>query len=103
MLDNLQDIFGGMGIDQASTLSAMVIIIVQVLKAILPKKFPTQFLAIIVSFIVCYGFLFLSGQTAINDCVLGVFESFTVAFLSMFGHDTLKDVISRIPTGGDDK
>ena len=95
MLETLLNITGGSVIGVAGTLAAINTIIVEVLKNVLPKKFPTKALAMITSFFVMAGCIIAFGSFNAQSIVLGIFGSFVIAFISMFGFDTFKEVLDR--------
>lgn len=70
-------------------------IITEVLKAIVPKQFPTKALAILVSFFVTIGFVLIFCTISIKMFALSIIGSFVVAFISMYGWDTFNEIISR--------
>lgn len=76
-------------------LTFMVTIIVEVLKNIIPETFPTKLLTIIVSFITTIIFVIIFCGVSIKLIVLGVFGSFIVAFISMNGFDSIKEIYNR--------
>lgn len=82
----------GLNLNEVSTLAAMVAVITEVLKNIVPQKFPTKGLALIVSILVVYGYLIIGGDITTSKMTFGAFESFVVSFISMFGYDTFKDI-----------
>lgn len=79
----------------AGTLAAINTIIVEVLKNILPKKVPTKLVAMISAMVVVLGYIFIFGTITPQSIILGVLGGFVVAFISMFGFDSLKDVFER--------
>lgn len=83
-------------------LAAATAIIVEVLKAVLPKSFPTKILAMIVSFVVVLGYTFVFETISIASIILAIFDGFVVSFISMFGFDQFKEIINRF-TGGENK
>ena len=79
----------------AGTLAAINTIIVEVLKNVLPKKIPTKLVAMISAIIVVFGYIFIFGTITPQSIILGILGGFVVAFISMFGFDSLKDVFER--------
>ena len=80
----------------AGTLAAINTIIVEVLKNVLPKKIPTKLVAMISAIIVVFGYIFIFGTITPQSIILGILGGFVVAFISMFGFDSLKDVFERL-------
>lgn len=89
----------GMSINTTVTdlaaLAALTSVIVQVLKHIVPSKFPTKALAIIVALFITvlasvmfYGVMFKAFG-------IGILSGFVVAFISMEGFDSLKSIWGR--------
>ena len=72
-------------------LATLVSIIVQILKGVLPQSFPTQLLTLIVSLITTVLAVIVFGGATLTT----IFGSFVVAFVSMNGFDTLKDLFTR--------
>ena len=72
-------VLGLVGIFAAATA-----IIVEVLKAVLPKSFPTKILTMIVSFVVVLGYTFVFGTITVSSVILAIFGGFVVSFISMF-------------------
>lgn len=77
------------------TLAAINTIIVEVLKNILPKKVPTKIVAMISAMIVALGYIFIFGVITPQSIILGILGGFVVAFISMFGFDSFKDIFDR--------
>lgn len=77
---------------------------VEVLKQILPKKIPTKIVTIIVSFIVTIVFTIITATTiAPMTIVYAIAGSFIVAYISMFGFDSLKDIFERFKPKKEEK
>ena len=85
----------GSMLGMVGTLAAINTIIVEVLKAILPKKVPTKLVSMITSVFVVLGYIFVFEPITIQNIAFGVVGSFVIAFISMFGFDALKDVFIR--------
>lgn len=83
-------------------LAAATAIIVEVLKAVLPKSFPTKALTMIVSFVVVLVYTFMFGTITVTSIIMAIFGGFVVSFISMFGFDQFKEIINRF-TGGEKK
>lgn len=103
MIDNFLGLTTGFSIVDIGVLAALVTIIVEVLKSVFPKEFPTQILAtctsLIVSLTLCVGFYKVSVTTIFLGLILG----FIVAFVSMKGFDALKEVLTRFTLYNYDK
>ena len=91
---NASTILGGLG-----ALAAIVNVIVELSKAFIPKKVPTQLVTIIVSLIVCLVFVFLFCEIGIKTIIFGIFMTPIVAFTSMNGFDTLTKLWKRFQLG----
>lgn len=83
-------------------LAAATAIIVEVLKVVLPKSFPTKALTMIVSFVVVLVYTFMFGTITVTSIIMAIFGGFVVSFISMFGFDQFKEIINRF-TGGEKK
>lgn len=95
MLETMLGTSAGSVLGIAGTLAAINTIIVEVLKNVLPKKVPTKFVAMISAMIVVLGYIFIFGTITPQSIVLGILGGFVVAFISMFGFDSLKDVLEK--------
>ena len=107
MLETMLGMNAGSVLGVAGTLAAINTIIVEVLKNILPKKIPTKLVAMVSAMIVTLCYVFLFGTITIQSIILGVLGGFVVAFISMFGFDSLKDILERFKvkdeSGGEKK
>jgi Na+/melibiose symporter-like transporter len=83
-----------------SALAAITSVIVEILKKILPDKVPTQIVTLIVGIIVSLVCVILFSGISVSSIVLGILEGFGVSYASMYGYDTLKDIIDKF--GGDE-
>lgn len=101
-MEALLSLGGGSVLGLVGILAAATAIIVEVLKAVLPKSFPTKILAMIVSFVVVLGYTFVFGTVTVASVILAIFGGFVVSFISMFGFDQFKEIINRF-TGGENK
>lgn len=103
MIDNFLGLTTGFSIVDIGVLAALVTIIVEVLKSVFPKEFPTQILAtttsVLVSLLATIGFCGASLTTVTLGLILG----FIVAFVSMKGFDSLKEVLTRFTLYNYDK
>ena len=95
MLEKILGISMNTTVADLAALAALTSIIVQVLKKIIPSKFPTQALVIIVALfitilasVMVYGVLF-------KTFVIGLISGFVVAFISMEGFDSLKNIWTK--------
>lgn len=96
---NASTILGALG-----AMAAIVNIIVELTKAIIPKKIPTQLVTLIVSLIVCIAFIFIFYEIGIKTIIFGIFMSPVVAFISMNGYDTFQNLWKRfLPNKEDDE
>lgn len=102
MLETLFGIESNSAITILGVLSFASSVIVEVLKNVLPKKFPTKLLTIIVSLLI--SIVFVLGFVGISfKLVIGaIFMGFVVAFVSMNGFDTFKDLKNRFVKGGEE-
>lgn len=76
-------------------LAALTSIIVQVLKKIIPSKFPTQALAIIVALFVTTLASVMYYGVMLSSFGIGILSGFVVAFIAMEGFDSLKSIWTR--------
>lgn len=76
-------------------LAALTSIIVQVLKKIIPSKFPTQALAIIVALFVTTLASVMYYGVMLSSFGIGILSGFVVAFIAMEGFDSLKNIWTR--------
>lgn len=81
---------GGIGM-----LSVFVSVIVEILKKKIPQKIPTQLVTIFVSLLVVFGTLVFDEEVTISKCVMSIYTSFIVSFISMFGFDTFKELVQK--------
>lgn len=95
MLETILGTNAGSVLGIAGTLAAINTIIVEVLKNVLPKKVPTKLVAMISALVVVLGYIFIFGTITPQSIILGILGGFVVAFISMFGFDSLKDIFNR--------
>lgn len=76
-------------------LAAIVSIITELFKNIIPRAFPTKALVMITSLIITLGFIIIFYAISVKMIVLGIIGSFVVAFISMYGWDTFKEIITK--------
>lgn len=90
----------GIGADSTlgiiGTLTAFNIIVVEVLKNVLPKKIPTKIVAMISAVVIVLGYVCIFNTITLKTVALGILGSFVVAFISMYGFDSFKDVFERL-------
>lgn len=100
MLETMLGISASSVLGIAGTLAAINTIIVEVLKNILPKKVPTKLVAMISAMAVVFGYVFIFETLTIQNVIFSILGGFVVAFISMFGFDSLKDIIERFKVKG---
>lgn len=76
-------------------LAAIVSIFTELFKNIIPKSFPTKALVMITSLIITLGFILIFCAINIKMIAFGIIGSFVVAFVSMYGWDTFKEIIIK--------
>lgn len=76
-------------------LAAIVSTITELFKNIIPQAFPTKALVMIISLIITLGFIIIFCAISVKTIVLGIIGSFVVAFISMYGWDTFKEIIVK--------
>lgn len=89
MIENTT-VLGTMGL-----LAGLTTVIVEVAKQILPKSIPTKVVTIIVAFIVTMCYTCITTPINIVNVLYGVAASFMVAYVAMFGFDSLRDIFKR--------
>lgn len=95
MFETMLDANAGSTLGIAGTLTAINIIVVEVLKTVLPKKIPTKIVTIICAMIITISHIFAFNGISWQNVFLGIVGGFVVAFISMFGFDSLKDILNR--------
>lgn len=94
-MEVLLQLIGSSPIGLVVVMASLVSIITQVLKNILPERLKTRVLVLFISIFVVFGYSFatvpITSLVIFNDICL----SFIISFVSMFGFDSLKDVIKR--------
>lgn len=98
MLEKLLGMSMGATLSDLGALAALTSIIVQVLKHIVPSKFPTQALVIIVALFVSVLACIMFYGLMIKAVGIGVLSGFVTAFIAMEGFDSLKSIWSRFTT-----
>lgn len=95
MLEKILGISMNTTVADLAALAALTSIIVQVLKKIIPSKFPTQALVIIVAlFITTLASVMVYG-VLLKAFAVGLISGFVVAFISMEGFDSLRNIWTR--------
>lgn len=93
MFDNL---FGIGSLSDLSILAAITTIAVQFLKQIVPKKFPTKILTLIVGVVITIIFVLINVGFSAATLFSAILMGLVTAFISMNGFDALKDIWSRV-------
>lgn len=95
MLEKILGITMNTTITDLGALAALTSIIVQVLKKIVPSKFPTQALVIIVALFVTTLASVMFYGVMLKAIGVGLISGFVVAFISMEGFDSLRNIWTR--------
>lgn len=95
MLEKILGITMSTTITDLGALAALTSIIVQVLKKIVPSKFPTQALVIIVALFVTTLASVMFYGVMLKAIGVGLISGFVVAFIAMEGFDSLKNIWTR--------
>lgn len=95
MLETMLGMSTGSVLGVIGILAALVSIITEVLKKIVPQSFSTKALVMIISLVITLGFVLIFCAISVKIIVLGIVGSFVVAFISMYGWDTFKEIITR--------
>ena len=95
MLEKILGMTVNTTISDLGALAALTSIIVQVLKKIVPSKFPTQALAIIVALFVTTLASVMYYGVMLSSFGIGILSGFVVAFIAMEGFDSLKNIWNR--------
>lgn len=82
-------------------LAALVSIIVEMTKDLLPKSFPTKALVMIISLIITITSIILFCGVNIQLIFGGIIGGFIVSYVSMYGFDTLKEIFNRFKINKD--
>ena len=103
----MENIFTVLGLGTLSSISAMAfltMIVVEVMKNIVPKSFPTQILTLIIALIIAITIPFLAPGVVISFASIasGILNGFIIAFISMNGFDSLKKIWDRAFGKGDE-
>lgn len=95
MLETLFGLSIGISLSDLGALTALTTVIVEVLKNVLPKKLPTKALTVIIALTLTLIFGIMSFGSAVSSIVISALAGFVVAFISMNGFDSLKEIWSR--------
>ena len=95
MLEKILGITMNTTITDLGALAALTSIIVQVLKKIVPSKFPTQALVIIVALFMTTLASVMFYGVMLKAIGVGLISGFVVAFISMEGFDSLRNIWTR--------
>lgn len=95
MIETLFGFSVGTALGVVGILAAVVSIITEILKKILPSKFPTKALVMVISLIVSIVFVLTFCEISAKIIILAITGSFIIAFISMYGWDTFKELIDR--------
>ena len=103
MIDKFLGLTTSFSITDVGILAALVTIIVEVLKSICPKEFPTQMLATITALLISLFTTISFYGISLTSVTLGSILGFIVAFVSMKGFDSLKEILTRFTLYNYDK
>ena len=99
MLESILGLATGISLTDLGALAALTTIIVQALKQILPKVIPTKIVTIVTAIVlsiaaalICFGVMF-------KTALIGLLMGFIVAFVSMNGFDSLREIWIRFTSG----
>lgn len=95
MLETLLGISSSSIMGIIGLLAVVVSVFTEFFKKILPKKFPTKALNLIISFITTIVFVIAFCPFNIQMIIMGIAGSFVVSFISMYGWDTFNELIDR--------
>lgn len=95
MLEKILGISMNTTVADLAALAALTSIIVQVLKKIIPSKFPTQALVIIVALFITTLVSVMVYGVLLKAFAVGLISGFVVAFISMEGFNSLRNIWTR--------
>ena len=95
MIEKILGLGTGITLTDLGALAALTTIIVQVLKNILPKKVPTQIVAIVVGLVLSISTALVYFASPLEAVGIGVVIGLVTAFASMNGFDALKSIWLR--------
>lgn len=104
----MESIFNVLGLGTLEFISAatfLTIIIVEVLKKMISKTFPTQILTLIVALIVAVIIPILAPDAAVSvtSVITSILNGFVIAFISMNGFDSMESIWKRLTVGKKDE
>ena len=95
MLEKILGISMNTTVADLAALAALTSIIIQVLKKIIPSKFPTQALVIIVALFITTLVSVMVYGVLLKAFAVGLISGFVVAFISMEGFNSLRNIWTR--------
>ena len=95
MLETLFGLSIGITLADVCALTALTTVIVEVLKNTLPKNFPTKALTVIIALAITLTLGITSFGCAASTILICTLTGFIVAFISMNGFDSLKEIWKR--------
>lgn len=95
MIEKILGLGTGITLTDLGALAALTTIIVQVLKNILPKKVPTQIVAIVVGLVLSISTALVYFASPLEAVGVGIVIGLVTAFASMNGFDALKNIWTR--------
>ena len=95
MIEKILGLGTGVTLTDLGALAALTTIIVQVLKNLLPKKIPTQVVAVVVALAlsICTALVYFASP--LEAVGVGIVIGLVTAFASMNGFDALKNIWER--------
>jgi hypothetical protein len=95
MIEKILGLGTGVTLTDLGALAALTTIIVQVVKNLLPKKVPTQIVAIVVALMLSISTALVYFPGVLQALGVGTVVGLVVAFASMNGFDALKNIWTR--------
>lgn len=83
-------------VSDLSILATITTVLVQFLKQIVPKKFPTQILTLIVGIVITIIYVGITQDITAARIICAVLMGSITAFISMNGFDALRDIWKRV-------
>lgn len=104
MTEGILTVLGLGTLGQLSVMSFLTLLVVQTLKQIVPKKFPTQLLTVIVALLIAIilPMVIPGAVITVASVITSIFNGFVIAFISMNGFDSLKDIWDRVKSNKED-
>ena len=93
------NLFGLGSLSDLSVLATITCIMVQFLKKVVPQKFPTKLLTLIVGVIITLLFVCVNFEPTVVNIIIGILMGFITAFIAMNGFDTVKEIWVRMSDG----